>query len=536
MVNVLIVDDEIHAVRGLQAGVHWDRVNIDYVHTAHNLKQAQERFNSHPIDLMICDIEMPQGSGLELAAWVKEFSPRTETIFLTCHSDFSFAKQALQLNSFDYLLKPVDYTELEAVIGKALGKMKKERELRSFEETHHHYRQLWETHQPVVAERFWLDLIQLKIPAVPQMISESLKKANLSYPDSVSFLPIYIQVRRWHKELSERDQQIMGYALRNVLEEAITEHKTGAAVIPVEGDSFLTVIPVEGSIVESELRAGCDEFIHNANRYFYCDISCYIGKPVALHEMVPMLRSLQRLDKDNITEINRTLVLGNVQKCEGKMRQAPLNEWAEWMKQGARDKLAGQVTHYLECWTSDGRSVDAQMVHSFYQEFLQMVFFVLQSKGLQAKHVFAQNLLTDRPASVLRSLSSLQEWVRYVLEVAMNHIHATEENMSVVEKAKRYITDRIGEPDLSREDIASYVFLNPDYLTRVFKKETGISLSDFLQQRRIEYAKELLINTDQSVSDIALASGYSNLSYFSTIFKKATSYNPVDFRKRARVT
>lgn len=536
MFQVLIVDDEVHAVRGLQAGVRWDRLNIDTVHTAHNLKQAQEIFDSHSIHLMVCDIEMPQGSGLELAAWVKEFYPRTETIFLTCHSDFSFAKQAVQLNSFDYLLKPVDYTELETVIGKAFGKMSKERELRSFEETHHYYRQLWETHQPMVAERFWQDLIQLKIPSIPQLICENLKKANLSYPNSVSFLPIYTQVRRWHKELSERDQQIMEYALRNALEESIMEHKPGAAVIPVQNGSLLTVIPVEGSFAVSEIRAGCDEFIQNANRYFYCDINCYIGKLVALHEMVPMLRSLQRLDQDNITEINQTLVLGYVRKCEGKTRQAPLNEWAEWMKQGVRDKLAVQVSQYLDSWTSDGSSVDAQTVHSFYQDFLQMIFFVLQSKGLQANHVFAQNLLTERPAAVLRSLSSLQEWVRYVLEVAMNHIHSTEENMSVVEKAKRFITDRIGQQDLSREDIASHVFLNPDYLTRVFKKETGISLSDFLQQRRIEYAKELLVNTDQSVSDIALASGYSNLSYFSTIFKKATAFNPVDYRRRARAT
>lgn len=533
MYQILIVDDEIHAVRGLQAGVQWDRLNIETVHTAHSLKQAQEIFDSQPVHLMICDIEMPQGSGLELAAWVKEHYPRTETIFLTCHSDFYYAKQAIQLDSFDYLLKPVDYAELESVICKVLDKLAKERELRSFEETYHHYRKLWESHQPVVAERFWQDLIRQNIPSSPRQIEEHMRNAGLSYPETVRFLPIYTRVQRWHKKLSERDQRVMEYALRNASEE-ILKHTAGVAVIPVQNGSLFTVIPVEEFVEESGIRAGCDTFIRICNQYFYCDISCYIGKPVPLHELAGMLRSLQRLDENNVTQLNCTLVLGETKRSESRIEPAPLAEWAEWMKQGVRDKLAEQVSRYLESWKAYEGCVDAQTVHSFYQDFLQMIFFVLQSKGLQANQVFAQNLLTDKPESVLRSLVSLQEWVQYVLEVAMNHIHSVEENLSVVEKAKRFIHEQIGQQDLSREEIASHVFLNPDYLTRIFKKETGMSISDYLQQRRIEYAKELLAHTNQSVSDIAAACGYSNLSYFSTLFKKAVGSNPVDYRKRSQ--
>lgn len=535
MYHALLVDDEVHAVRGLQAGVHWDRLNVGFVYTAHSLKQAQDVFHSQPVHLMICDIEMPQGSGLELAAWVKEHYPETETIFLTCHSDFQFAKQAIQLDSFDYLLKPVDYSELESVIGKAFDKMAKERELRFFEKTYHHYKLLWESHQPVVAELFWQDLIQRKITANPEALHGHLRKAGLTYPENITFLPVYTRVQRWHKELSERDQRIMEYALRNVLQE-IMEKTPEAAVIPVANSSFLTVIPLKAdvSVDVAGKREHCDAFIRNCNQYLYCDISCYVGDPVPLCELAGMLRSLQQLDENNVTQINRTFILGESKKKESRLDPAPLAGWAEWMKQGARDKLAEQTSKYLESWKALECAVDAQAMHAFYQDFLQMIFFVLQSKGLQANQVFAQNLLTDRPESVLRSLASLQEWVRYVIEVAMNHIHAIEENLSVVDKVKRFIADQIGQQDLSREDIARHVFLNPDYLSRIFKKETGMSFSDFLQQSRIEYAKELLANTCQSVSDIAVASGYSNLSYFSTIFKKAAGVNPVDYRKRTQ--
>ncbi|MFC5470055.1 helix-turn-helix domain-containing protein [Cohnella suwonensis] len=534
MYQALIVDDEVHAVRGLQAGVQWERLNIDAVHTAHSLKQAQEIFECHPVHLMVCDIEMPQGTGLELAAWAKEHYPQTETIFLTCHSDFSFAKQAIQLNSFDYLLKPVDYSELETVIEKALDKMKKESELRSFEDTHHHYRKLWESHKPVVAERFWQDLIEQKIPSAPEPIREHMRKAGLSYPETTRFLPIYTRVQRWYKELSDRDERIMEYALRNAFEESLKQ-MSGAAVIPVQNGSLLTVLPLDHPLdkdEQSELKRGCDSFIRSCNQYFYCDICCYLGNPVQLHEMVGMLRSLQRLDENNVTKINRVFTLGDFNKYASPVKPAAFGDWAEWMKQGAREKLAKQVTCYLDSWKEKEGIVDSQTVHTFYQDFLQMIFFVLQSKGLQANHVFAHNLLTDKPKSVLRSVDTLQEWVGYVLEVAMNHIHSTEENMSVVERIKRFISEQIGKQDLTREEIANHVFLNPDYLSRVFKKETGMSISDYLQTRRIEYAKHLLANTNQSVSDIAVASGYSNLSYFSTLFKKSTGFNPIDYRRR----
>lgn len=102
MYSVLLVDDEIHAIRGLHAGVSWHELRIESVYTAQSMKQAQQVLKESPVDIMVCDIEMPQGSGLDLVEWVKEQYPHIETIFLACHSDFDYARQALRLNSFEY--------------------------------------------------------------------------------------------------------------------------------------------------------------------------------------------------------------------------------------------------------------------------------------------------------------------------------------------------------------------------------------------------------------------------------------------------
>ncbi|OCT15155.1 hypothetical protein A8709_13695 [Paenibacillus pectinilyticus] len=532
MIHVLIVDDEVHAVRGLQAGVEWDKLNISTVYTAHSMKQAQEIYANNPVHVMICDIEMPHGSGIDLLGWVREHYSSTETIFLTCHSDFSYAKRAIQLDSFEYLLKPVDYEELEDVILKVMVKIKKDKELLSFEETYKHYYQLWESHQPLMKERFWQDLIQQSIPSTPEKISEYLQKYQLLSMDTMRFVLILIRVRRWYKNLNQRDERIMEYALKNAAEEKITRNNPHTAIISPDNGSLLIMVPYERQHHMQELRRVSEEYIQSCNQYFYCDLCCYISEPASLHEVVPMLKRLNDLDRNNVSVFNETILLWNMKKSESVVELPSLNDWAEWMKQGSKDRILTEVKLLFQSLRESKEGINAPYLHSFYQNFLQMLFFVLQIKGLPANKVFAANLLTEKPELVLRSITALEDWVQYVIEVAMNQIHSTEGSMSVVEKVKQYVTAHISVSELSREVIAAHVFLNPDYLTRVFKKETGISISDYLQQQRIQYAKNLLVSSDKSVLDVALLAGYSNVSYFSTHFKKAVNMNPNEYRKQ----
>lgn len=89
------------------------------------MAQAQDLFHGKPFDLMLCDIEMPQGSGLDLFEWVKLNHPATECIFVTCHPDFEYVRKAMQLGSLDYVLKPIDYEELSEILDKTIQRLKK---------------------------------------------------------------------------------------------------------------------------------------------------------------------------------------------------------------------------------------------------------------------------------------------------------------------------------------------------------------------------------------------------------------------------
>lgn len=125
--KVLIVDDEVYAVAALVRRVDWARYGFEAPLTAHSMRQAQGAFLVEAVDLLLCDIEMPQGTGLELFEWVKSYYPETECVFVTCHDEYSFLRAAMQLGSCDYILKPVDYDQLGDTLSEVARRIERRR-------------------------------------------------------------------------------------------------------------------------------------------------------------------------------------------------------------------------------------------------------------------------------------------------------------------------------------------------------------------------------------------------------------------------
>lgn len=132
--NLLIVDDEILTVKGIQKGIHWDLLPFENVYTATSVAGAKAVFQKEKIDILLCDIEMPVENGLELLAWIRKENLAAECIFLTCHTEFRYAQEALKLKGMDYLLKPVPYEELQEILLQAANKIEEKNEKEFYQE------------------------------------------------------------------------------------------------------------------------------------------------------------------------------------------------------------------------------------------------------------------------------------------------------------------------------------------------------------------------------------------------------------------
>ena len=105
----------------------------------------------------------------------------------------------------------------------------------------------------------------------------------------------------------------------------------------------------------------------------------------------------------------------------------------------------------------------------------------------------------------------------------------------LIRKAETYITEHYGD-DITLDDIAAQVDLNPAYLSVLFKKSTGQGFREYLNRLRIAVARRLLIETDDQIVDVASACGFNDQSYFTRVFKKSTGLTPKQYRDRQAIT
>ena len=162
-ITILIVDDDKLLVDKLEETVNWSKIGIDMVFTANNIRQAQKLLEEYPIEMLLCDIDMPQGNGLELLEWIRYKKLDIECAFLSSYANFAYAQMALKLSSREYLLKPISNTDLEIALLRLVEIVKeKQQKTKAQENTEQKEKKLWEDLLiQCMQEEYWLSLIHI---------------------------------------------------------------------------------------------------------------------------------------------------------------------------------------------------------------------------------------------------------------------------------------------------------------------------------------------------------------------------------------
>ena len=132
--KLLLINDAILTVETMKTDIPWEQYGVEEVFTAYDAEAAKLCIQKNPIDLMLCDIEMPGENGIAVLRWVRENKKEIECIFLTCHASFEYAKEAIQLGCQDYLLMPAMYEDIGAAVLKVVNRIKDKRESARFQE------------------------------------------------------------------------------------------------------------------------------------------------------------------------------------------------------------------------------------------------------------------------------------------------------------------------------------------------------------------------------------------------------------------
>ncbi|WP_308638375.1 response regulator transcription factor [Paenibacillus silvisoli] len=533
--EMLIVDDEKFAVEGIMNGNDWEALGLEAVHGANSADEARDIMRERPIDILICDIEMPDEDGLSLAKWVRENYPQTEFLFLTCHSEFAYAKQAIHLGSFDYLLKPADSEELAQVVSRMMASIRERREQSDYNEKYQKYYALYSKQQPIVVEHFWQDVLSRRILSFGDFLDRALLDAQLELTSGDFVQPILISVEEWTKPLQERDLEALEYAVKKAAEELLLEGRSGHAVMDRNGVLFVLVYGAPGEERDSgKWQQAASAFKDACLTYFYCQVSCYIGYFAPLLELPEQCDGLKEMERGNVTKPHSVLLydreITRAPSQAAASPAVPVNmsnaEWMSVISSGSREKvieLIGAHVARLEQHSSG----HARQLETNLHQFLQVVYHFLYDRGIAVNQV---PNFTMWSTAQIRTLAQLKHWAINLASAVMDTVFEEKESDGLVQKSIHFIKENV-EEDISREDVAAHVNLNPAYLSRLFKKETGGNLIDYLIETKVNRAKLLLDTTDMTVSAIAQQVGYSNFSHFTRTFKKHTGVNPQEYRK-----
>ena len=119
MKKVMVVEDEEFILQGILCINDWASMDMEVVHTAHNGKEALEKFREEPVDILLTDVEMPLMNGLELIGEIRKLSRRVRCLILSGYDEFEYARAALKMDVEEYILKPINEEQLDRALKQA---------------------------------------------------------------------------------------------------------------------------------------------------------------------------------------------------------------------------------------------------------------------------------------------------------------------------------------------------------------------------------------------------------------------------------
>lgn len=526
MMKLLIVDDEQRAIQAVLQGMDWSRLDMLEVYTASNKEQAIAQIELQNIDLMLCDIEMPMGTGLELLEWVNQNSKEICCVFMTCHAEFSFVQQAMHLGSFDYVLKPLDFEKLELVLLRAVHRTMEKRHLvktNSF----------WQNRHKDAAKQFWLDFFTGDIQPKRSSIAHFWQQWQIDFPLDGMFLPIYMSVREWKGNVSNEDRKLMLYALRNIADELLDFKESKREVLPFSGDTIFVILQVETGKPDERFTGkvanACDRIIAIADEHLNALVCGYIGVPDDIVSIPEQQEILQAMDFNNVILSQRLLNLGRYNMHGQEYSNNDIIVWEDLIMHGQHRKLLQEIQNTARLKSMNG-TLDRQALNGLHRDFYFLLYEYTRKNHFFLDEMFQDEFSKSIIRDANRSLESFLLWVDYVLTRLDAHEHSLHSIDAPIEKAKRYIDNHLADA-LPVEDIAAHVHLNADYLNRIFKKNTGMVLSQYVTNQKIEKAKWLMKNTTETIGEIAAKMGYYNYSSFNRNFSKIVGISPQEYKR-----
>lgn len=514
--KLLIVDDEVQIRTGLEAGIPWETLGISKVFTANNGIEAIQICKKEKPQIVITDIRMPEISGLEMGRKIKEMYNPVEVIILSGYSEFEYARKALEIGAFDYLLKPIRIKELVACVEKSKKKI---------EDFYLEMKQKTRVSELVEAYKI-LNLLKQK---------KALKKNEIEIFETFCSTELKNQILVGICELDQLDEKV-DRDTQILIDKKIVELIDKGNRIKINNKRYAIIISVISDFDQERkvntLQQKQKKINETLKKEMETTFSISLSEKGDSKEIPRLYLQAERLMRKRMY-LGKEMFVDGKEKKEIKIRQNPLDPS---MVRKTIERLDYEYMHqYIQeiFLNLESQKVDSEdFVRSICEQLKSILFQVMLEKGIDIEKICENNqeFLNDIPRYL--TIDEYKNWIDTFYEMMIQGLSALsgKQHSRAILKAVDFISQNYSR-NINLEITAEYVQKSKNYFSYLFKKELGVSFVEYLNIVRIGEAKKLLDTTDDRTYEIAEKVGFSDYKYFSSVFKKIVGVSPSKYKK-----
>lgn len=486
MNNILVVEDEIILREGISEELQ--RCGDFQVDTAADGAEALDKVENEHYDAIIMDIRMPRMDGMELLRRLWEQKNDAIKIIVSGYADFNYAQKAIKFGVSEYIVKPMTPDKIRS-IGEKLQELIAARR-RAYSRVEQMQGEV-DKSRPVMMGMHFSRMIRGEYDG--REAERRLAEDGISFPQSASICMVLISPVR---EVS---------------------------ALAIDRPFFQTSVDTVAVILESSEAAG--KFAEDFVREHGGDMICAVGNEQTGEDRL----------RTAYFSANEALRYAQLMERPGVIRCADLktsgsNIYLDELE--FRVLLATAREKDLIAWVN--RVFDELPLEVSRQDYCSLAIYIATLCQSNVSWLSAEKKaipVTYEQVFRMRTRREILSWVEQIIMLAYQQLGAGNRQRGAleVEKTKTYIDQHLSE-NISMNDLAQNAYLSPNYLGRIFYEKLGMSISEYINRRRMERACELIRSGDAKIYEIAEQVGVRDPNYFSSLFKKSIGLSPKEYK------
>ncbi len=531
MYRLMLVDDEPEIRDGLVEIIDWHAEGFEVAGVAENGLEALLLAETLSPDLVVTDIRMPFLDGLEMARRMRAALPTVRFIVLSGFDEFEYARQAVQIQIDDYILKPISSEEFVAVLRRVKARLDEEFAQRSnVQALQAHFRESL----PILRELLLTSLLSGYASAADALQSAAQYELPLSAKRYAVAVVSFGDSGTGDRELLQ-NPELMRFAVMNILSEILSGQFRCHVFHYNQSVAVLFLLDGEEAQPFSAVVDLLDAARQTVKRYLDCSLAIGVSNPCEqlgqLHHATEQAQSA--LDQSTLLGESQVLTISDLElesPCLPDAEDAELRALSNAIKMGNVEGAEKRVLSLMEEVRRSKVSFRA------YQVYLMEVLttIVRAARDLNAEWP-AQNESVD----AILQCRGLDEAGATLCSLCRRIAGRAQENRvengrQLARTAVEYIRGHYADNDISLEKICGYLHISAAYFSTLFKQETKKTFHQYLTDLRMDRALSLLAGGDLKTAAIAQAVGMGEASYFSYSFKKHFGISPSQARRNAK--